>query len=167
MLVKNLTLALALAGSLLTASAQQSLADLVSEAQAEWMFGSWEGWTDNGDKMTHSFGWELDKKVVVMKGKIGEMAYLGVTSMDPKTGEPKYAGYDNQGGVSKGTWADESGDLALTVESTSPTEGTRKFAVVFGKTSGGGLEFRMHGVDEWGYLNYPAMGSIEMKKAKK
>ena len=164
MLARTLTLALVFAGSVLTASAQQSLVDLVSEAQAEWLLGTWEGTMDDGSAVTHSFAWELDKKVIVMKGKLGEMAYLGVTAMDPGTNEPKYSGYDSRGGVSNGSWTEESGDVALTMESTNPTEGTRKFAVVFGKASGGKLEFRMHGIDDWGSLNYPAWGTIELKK---
>lgn len=161
---RNTLLALALAGSFLAAHAQSSLVDLVNEAQAEWMMGTWEGTTDNGDALTHSFAWDLDKKVIVMKGKASDMAYLGVTAIDPDTGEPKYTGYDNRGAVSKGTWGEESGDVALTIESNSPTDGKRKFAVVFGKAAGGGLELRMHGVDQWGYLQYPAWGTVKMSK---
>ncbi|MCB1125697.1 MAG: hypothetical protein KDM81_04320 [Verrucomicrobiae bacterium] len=164
MLKRTITLALVLAGSCLAAHAQPSLRDLVNEAQAEWMMGTWEGPTDDGQTLTHTFAWDLDKKIIVMKGKVGDMAYLGITAIDPETGEPKYSGYDSQGTVSKGTWSEESGDVALRIDGHSPTEGKRKIGVVFGKASGGGLQLRMHGVDQWGYLQYPAAMTINLKK---
>jgi hypothetical protein len=164
MLLRKLMLGAALGGLLFSTQAQPSLADLVSEAQAEWMFGSWEGTTSDGTALTHSFKWELDKKVVVMSGKAGEMSYLGIASMDQSTGEPKYVGFDNQGNQSTGTWADEGGDVALRLESTTPDGAKRKMAVVFGKASGGGLEMRLHQVDQWGYLDYPAGMTIKLKK---
>jgi len=154
----------ALGGLLITAQAQPSLADLVSEAQAEWMLGTWEGTTNDGTLLTHSFAWELDKKVILMRGKVGDMSYLGIASIDSATGEPKYVGFDSQGNQSKGTWADEGGDVALRLDSTGADGAKRKMAVVFGRATGGGLEMRLHQVDQWGYLDYPAGLTIKLKK---
>lgn len=164
MLLRKLLLGAALGGWLLTTHAQTTLADLVSEAQAEWMFGSWEGTTGDGTTLTHSFAWDLDKKVVVMRGKAGGTSYLGVASMDPVTGEPKYVGFDSEGSQSTGTWADESGAVALRLETTGADGTKRKWAVVFGRASGGDLEIRLHQVDQWGYLDYPAAMTVTLKK---
>jgi hypothetical protein len=165
MLLRKCTLALALCFSLLTAQAadQSSLAGLVSEAGADWLFGTWQGTSDDGTALTHSFAWDLNKEIIIMRGEMGEMAYLGVTAIDPDAGEPKYTGYDSQGGVSTGAWGEESGDVALRLEINNPTEGKNKMAVVFAQKSGG-LEMRIHGVNDWDSLQYPAWASILMKK---
>lgn len=164
MLLKPIALSLLLSGAMVAVHAQQSLVELVDEARAHWMLGTWEGPTNDGTLLTHTFAWDLDRKVIVMRGKAGEMAYLGVTAIDPATGDPRYTGFDNRGAVSKGTWAEEAGDLALTLESHSPTDGKRKMGVVFGRGADGGLELRLHAVDDWGYLRYPAGAVVKMKK---
>lgn len=156
----------ALGGLLCSTQAQPTLAGLVGEAQAEWMFGTWEATTGDGTAVTHSFVWELDKKIIIMRGKAGEMSYLGVSSMNAATGEPKYVGFDNQGNQSTGTWADEGGDVALRIESSGPDGEKRKMAIVFGRASGGDLEIRLHQVDQWGYLDYPAGMTLKLKKKK-
>ncbi len=165
MTLKSIALSLALSSALVATHAQQSLVQLVNEAQAHWMMGTWEGTTDDGATLTHSFAWDLDRQVVVMRGKAGDMAYMGVTAIDPATGEPTYTGFDNRGAVSKGAWSEEAGDVALTLDSHSPTQGKRKMAVVFGRGSAGTLELRLHGVDDWGYLRYPAGAVVKMKKS--
>ena len=157
----------ALSGALFVGQAQSSLADLVEQGQAEWMMGTWVGTTDNGTTFTHSFSWDLDKQIILMRGEIGDRSFLGITSLDSSTGEPKYVGWDSKGSTSKGTWGEENDGVALRLESTRPGGETRKFAVVFAKTDGGNLEVRFHTVDEWGYLNYPAMGSTTLKKQAK
>ncbi|RME94946.1 MAG: hypothetical protein D6766_04545 [Verrucomicrobia bacterium] len=160
----KLTLAAALCGLAVSLNAQPTLADLVAEAQADWMVGTWVGYADDGTQVTQTFSWDLDKQVIVMRGSAGDMSWMGVTSIDPTTGEPRYVGWDNRGTHSTGTWADEGGDVALRLESKQPDGQTRKMAVVFGRASGGRLEIRFHGVDQWGYIDYPARFSIQLKK---
>lgn len=165
MLARKLTLALTLCISLLTvqAVAQSSLADLVNEAGADWMFGTWQGTGDDGTSVSHTFTWELDKKVIIMRGQMGDLAYMGMTAVDPDTYEPKYTGYDNRGGAASGVWGEESGEVVLRLVAKNPTEGKIKMAVVFAQKSGR-LEMRIHGVDDWDDLQYPAWASVLLKK---
>jgi len=143
-----------------------SLSDLVRDAGGDWMIGSWEGSTGDGGTLTHSFAWDLDKQVVVMRGKAGEMQYMGVTALDPSTKEPKYVGFDSRGSVSKGTWSEESGVLVLKLESENAESGKRKMAVSFKKAGDADLEIGLHRVDDNGEVVQPAGGSITLKKIK-
>lgn len=155
-----------LCGGLLGLQAQPSLVELVDEANANWMMGTWVGTMDNGATFTHTFKWDLNKQIIVMRGEIDDMSFMGVTSVDAETGEPKYVGWDSRGSHSKGTWADEGGEPALRIESKTSDGETRKMAVVFGRGTGGTLKIALHGLDEWGYLQTPAFATLELKKKK-
>ena len=143
-----------------------SLSDLVRDAGGDWMIGSWEGSTGDGGTLTHSFAWDLDKQIVVMRGKAGDMQYMGVTALDPVSKEPRYVGFDSRGTVSKGTWSEDSGTLVLKLESESAESGKRKMGISFKKSGDGGLEIGLHRVDDNGAVAQPAGGTITLKKVK-
>lgn len=166
MMTRYLALGLVACTAWMAAHAQQSLADLVSEANADWMLGKWEAQTNDGNTVTLAFSWDLNKHVVVQQGKIGDMEFKGYTALDPNTSEPKYVGFDSRGSVSKGTWGVESGELTLRLEGQSRERGSYKMAVVYGGNATAGLKLRIHQVDQWGGLVSPESTALTFKKQK-
>ena len=147
--------------------AQQSLEEVVQEAGVQWAFGRWKGQTENGDTIIQQVRWDLDKHIVAHRGQIGDqIKFMGITGVNPETGDATYTGFDNRGGTSKGTWTMEGGDLVLRIEGVSPDGNTWKGAVVFAQAGDKKLEMRMHSLDQWGDLEYPARFSITLTKMK-
>lgn len=150
-----------------SALAQRSLESLVSDANAEWMFGKWQAETDNGDTVSLSVSWDLEKHVVLLHVKVGDLESKGYTVMEPSAEQPKYYSFDNHGAVGKGAWKVENGDLTLRVESESPDRGPAKMAFVFTGSASTGLQVRMHNVDGSGDLVTPARATFKFTKEKK
>ncbi len=147
-----------------SASAQGSLENLVSDAKADWMFGKWQAETENGDKVTLNVSWDLEKHVVVLHVKIGDVESKGFTVLEPQSELPKYYSFDNRGSVGKGSWNMENEQLVLRVETEVPDRGTRKAAFVFAGTASSGLQVSMHNVDSSGDLATPARMTLKFKK---
>jgi hypothetical protein len=150
----------------LGACAQQSLADLVTEAKADWMLGAWEAQTDNGDTVRLNISWDLDKHVVLLHVKTGDLESKGFTVLDPASREARYFSFDNRGSVGKGVWGLESEALVLRTESQSPERGPGKVAFVFTGSAGEGLQVRMHAINESGGFATPARMTLKFKKQK-
>jgi len=148
----------------LSAFAQSSLENLVSEANADWMFGKWQAETENGDKVTLNVSWELDKHVVLLHVKAGDMELKGYTVIEPRAEMPKYYGFDNRGSVGKGSWNMENGDLVLRVETEIPDRGPQKGAFAFSGTPSTGLQVNMYSIDSSGELVTPARMTLKFKK---
>ncbi len=164
MIIRYLAVAVCAGFISLSAHAQTSLATLVTDASAEWMFGQWQAQTDNGDTVTLNVSWDLDKHVVLLHVKTGEIEAKGYTVMEPKADFPKYYSFDNRGSVGKGSWNMEGGELVLRVDSESPERGSSKTAFVFGGSAATGLQVRMHTIDSSGDLASPARVTLKFKK---
>jgi hypothetical protein len=143
--------------------AQQTLADMVQEANAGWMLGTWKANTDEGGTFTLSLAWDLNKRVVVLHGKGEEMEFKGYSVLEPGSDEVSYVGFDSRGAVSKGKWGMENNELVLRVESRTET-GTWKMAAVFTAAADGGLNLRLHRLDDWGSLISPEQTLLRFKK---
>jgi hypothetical protein len=165
MIARCLGIGLLTAAAWLGAQAQQSLAELVSEAKADWMLGRWEAQTDNGATITLNFSWDLDKKVVVLHGKLPDMEFKGYSALEPGAMQVNYTGFDNRGVVTKGSWGLENDELVLRAESRS-AERTWKMGVVFTGKDGQELVLRLHGVGDSGELVSPARTTLKFKKQK-
>jgi hypothetical protein len=135
------------------AAQAQTLADRVGEANAEWMFARWQAQSENGDTVQLNVSWDLEKHVVILHVKAGEMESKGFTYVDPVSQEVKYVSFDSRGFVSKGSWGMESEELVLRTEGQSAERGPFKAAFVFTGNSSDGLQVRMHQVDASGALS--------------
>jgi len=147
-----------------SAYAQRTLESMVSEAEAEWMFGQWQAQTENGDTVTLNVSWDLEKHVAVLHVKAADMESKGYTVMEPKAEFPRYYSFDNRGSVGKGSWNMENGELVLRVDSETADRGTRKAAFVFSGSASAGLQVRMHTVESSGDLATPARMTLKFKK---
>lgn len=164
MIARVLALGLCAFCACFPAFGQASLDNLVYEASADWMLGKWQAQMDNGDEVTLNVSWDLDKHVIVLHVKAGDMEAKGYTVLEPNADRPKYYSFDNKGAVAKGSWDMEGSDLVLRVEGNSPERGTRKSAFVFGGSSSTGLEVRIHGITSYGDLATPAQATLKFKK---
>lgn len=164
MIARTLILGLLSCAIWVSAQAQTTLEDMVSQGNAGWMLGKWE--TSSGDGNTSlNFAWDLDKKVIVLHGKIGDMEFKGYSAIEPGTSEVRYVGFDTRGTVTRGSWGMESEELTLRIESKSE-ERTTKMAAVFTGSASDGLEVRLHAVNDSGSLATPARTTLKLKKAK-
>jgi len=148
----------------LSAQGQKSLESLVSEAGTEWMFGQWQAQTDSGDTVSLNFSWDLDKHVIVLHVKAGDMESKGYTVVEPKSEQPKYYSFDTKGEVGKGSWNQENGELVLRVESEGPDRGPRKMGFVFTGSASTGLQVRMHEIESSGELSTSPRATFKFKK---
>ena len=144
--------------------AQQTLADMVQDANAGWMIGSWKAPTDNGGTFTMNLSWDLDRRVVVLHGKGDDMEFKGYSALEPGGDQVTYVGFDNRGAISKGAWGMENGELVLRVSSQTD-QGTWKMAAVFTSASGGGLNLRLHRIDDSGDMISPEQTLLRFKKS--
>jgi hypothetical protein len=163
MILRYALLGLAACSLWLGAQAQQSLSDLVNEANAGWMLGKWEASTDDGSTVGLEFSWDLDKHVIVMHGKLPDSEFKGYSALDPASHEVKYVGFDTRGTLSKGTWGLEGGELTLRVESQS-ADRTIKMGAVFTGSASEPLQLRVHRIDDSGNLASPARMTLKFKK---
>jgi hypothetical protein len=164
MIARYLAVGLLACMASLSAHAQNSLESLVSEAKADWMFGKWQAQSESGDGITLTISWDLDKHVVLLHLKAGEMESKGYTVMEPKADFPKYYSFDNRGSVGKGNWGMEDENLVLRVESESAERGPFKAAFVFSGSASTGLQVRMHNIESSGDLATPARMTFKFKK---
>jgi len=165
MIARYLGMGLVACATWLGAQAQDKLAEMVNQANAEWMLGKWEAQTDNGGTVTLEFSWDLDKHVVALHGKTPDMEFKGYSALDTSANEVKYFGFDNRGSITKGNWALEGSDLVLRVESQTG-ERTTKMGVVFAGNASEGLQLRLHGLEGSGSLSTPARVTLKFKKQK-
>jgi len=165
MIARYIGLGLLVGMTCMGAYAQETLSDLVAEANAGWMLGKWEAQIDSG-KVTLEFSWDLDKHVIVLHGKTPDMEFKGYSARDPgSTMDVNYYGFDNRGTVTKGAWTLEGEDLVLKIESRS-SERTVKMGAAFSGSASQGLTVRLHGVDSWGNLVTPARTELKLQKVK-
>ncbi len=164
MVIRYVLMGLMACVSLMQARAQESLPDLVSQANADWMLGQWQAQTDNGGTFNLGIAWELDKHAVAFHGKDSNMEFKGFNVIEPGSDKVKYWGVDNHGVVAKGSWAMEDDQLTLRIDCLMPEGGTRKMAVVFGGSADEGLKIRIYGVNEDGELVTPAHATLSFKK---
>jgi len=146
---------------------QTSLEQMVKEGEASWVLGTWKGTTENGTEITLQTRWDLKRQIIVLRGTVGEYQFLGITSVNPLSGQVEYTGFDSRGGRSKGSWDSDGQNLILTVEGTSPDGETHKVAFVFVKKERNKMDVELHEVDQWGYPVYPARGKITLTKQKR
>ena len=112
--MKKLLTISAIVGMTFSAQAQVSLADRIAEAGTDWLIGSWQAETDDGNTLTLAYSWVIKDRVVAARFKSSDNESYSLIAVNPDTGEIEQVGYDSQGRKSKGTWVNSayrSGEL--------------------------------------------------------
>jgi hypothetical protein len=131
-------------------AAQEKLGDLVAAGGYDWIIGTWEATTEDGQTARSSFTWALDKYVVCNDLQIAGFRYQGLIMSPPEGGDAFDQGADTGGGVWKGTWSSEGDGLVHRVEHTSPDGTARKGDIVYNKVDNDTVTIAIHAVEESG-----------------
>ena len=147
------------------ASAQQKLGDLVSEGGFDWLIGSWEATSDEGDKVELVYKWELDKHLITMLLKWPE--FRAMIFYKPAEDQVTQVTVDNKGGTGKGIWEPDGNRAVLKHEHTGADWQTTKMGIAHSKVDANTMKWEIHEMYSSGELSdYPNF-TIELKRQKK
>ena len=149
------------------ASAQQKLGDLVSEGGFDWLIGSWEATSDEGDKVELVYKWELDKHLITMLLKWPDNEFRAMIFYKPAEDQVTQVTVDNKGGTGKGIWEPDGNRAVLKHEHTGADWQTTKMGIAHSKVDANTMKWEIHEMYSSGELSdYPNF-TIELKRQKK
>lgn len=93
--------------------AQMSLGEMVREGGNEWIIGTWKATTDDGDSVTLSYKWELNKNMISTAVKSPEFESKGIIITGSSDTEVRQIGADTLGRTTEGSWTGEYGTAVL------------------------------------------------------
>jgi len=143
-------------------SAQQKLGDFVTDGGYDWIIGRWAASADEG-KIEVEYKWSLDKSVVLSGLKMGDYRNRGIIMLDAY-GQVVETTADNKGGIWKGAWTDEGGNLVNHVEYTMANGEVHKGDVVYTKEDNDTVTIAMYGTDSNGSRNSEPMSKLTYKR---
>ena len=149
------------------ASAQQKLGDLVSDGGFDWLIGSWEATSDEGDKVELVYKWELDKHLITMLLKWPDNEFRAMIFYKPAEDQVTQVTVDNKGGTGKGIWEPDGNRAVLKHEHTGADWQTTKMGIAHSKVDTNTMKWEIHEMYSSGELSdYPNF-TIELKRQKK
>ncbi len=149
------------------ASAQQKLGDLVTEGGFDWLIGSWEATSDEGDKIELVYKWELDKHLLTMLLKWPGSEFRAMIFYKPADDQIVQITVDNNGGTGKGIWEADGNKAVLKHEHTDADWQTNKMGFAHSKVDANSMKWEMHEMYSDGELSdYPNF-TVEFKRQKK
>jgi hypothetical protein len=149
------------------AAAQEKLGDLVTEGGFDWMIGSWTATTDQGDKISLAWTWELDKHVLNMHLKWPNYEYRGMIYYVPAEDKIVQVGADDRGGNGKGVWESEDDKAILKYENTDADGQTRKIAMVHSRVDKDTMKVEVYKLSDTGQLSESPVFTTQYKRLKK
>lgn len=144
------------------AFAQPKLGDLVTEEGYDWIIGRWVAAGDGG-KVEMEYQWGLDKNVVLAGLKMGEYRNRGIILMAPDREEIVETAADNMGGIWRGAWTEENGDLVQRVEYTTAAGEVHKGDVVHTKVDNDTITIAMYATESGSRSSEP-MNKLTYKR---
>lgn len=145
------------------AFAQQKLGDFVTDGGYDWVIGRWMASGDEG-KIEVEYKWGLDKSIVLSQLKVGDYRNRGIILLDPSRGEVVQTVADNKGGIWKGAWTEDGGDLVCRVEYTTAAGEVHKGDVVHAKVDNDTMTIAMYGTDSSGARNSEPLNKLTYKR---
>ena len=148
------------------ANAQQKLGDLVTEGGFDWLIGSWEATSDEGDKIELVYKWELDKHLLTMLLKFTDNEYRSMIFYKPAEDQIVQITVDNKGGTGKGIWEADGNKAVLKHEHTGADWQTNKMGFAHSKVDANTMKWDIHEMYSSGELSdYPNF-TVEFKRQK-
>jgi arylsulfatase A-like enzyme len=155
-----------LAVTAVPAVAQQTLGDLVSQAGYEGVIGKWAATDNQGRQCTVEYKWALDKHVILVDAKIGELAYHGMIMYQPYDVQPTQVGADNMGGIWNGTWDQDYDGLVNRQERINPDGNKEKLEHVYTLLDTDTFKVKEYPVGSDGWRASSPRGELTFKRQK-
>ena len=142
----------------------RNLGDVVQEAGAGWLIGTWQMEDEMGNKTTVSYRWALDKNLVMLDFRSARWNSKGMTFCDPAEDKVTYIAVDDRGGHLQGTWSLEGGNPLVVYEHTDTEGHKRRVGVLHKRVDDNTFKGEMYEVLDSGQLaSQPAL-TVEMKR---
>jgi len=152
---------LALLGSLV---AQESLRQSAEAAGTDWIIGHWTGTTDEGQRVTAEFDWQLKGHVAVIVFKMGDYMHRGMIYRAADKDQVVEVGADNQGGRVEGAWSVEGEALVSRTTRVFPDGQTMRVANYHTKVDEQTMEVAPHLVEESGDVAKEPWATVVFKR---
>lgn len=138
-----------LAACVFPAAGQMTLGDFVENGGYDWILGRWISEID-GNRIELDYQWILNKHAVLAQLETGEFKFRGMVYISPSTGEIIETAADNRGGIWKGDWTDEGGDLVCRIRQTDASGQVNRFELVHARGDADTMTVAMHRLDNSG-----------------
>ena len=150
----------------LSAVSQEPLSQLMEESSTQWMIGNWEGQTDDGSALSQSFVYDLEKRIVISRTTNPGWSAIGITGVDPTTGQVNYTGYSSNGAALSGQWTAEEGVAVLKTKLARAEGEPTELALRYRQVDDKNMVVELLDLDSTGALVEPARGEIKFTRAK-
>ena len=152
---------LALLGSLV---AQESLRQNAEAAGTDWILGHWTAKTNEGQRVTAQFEWQLDGHVVMITFKMNDFLHRGMIYRAADKDQVVEVGADNQGGRVEGIWSVEGEVLVSRTMRVFPDGQTMRVANYHSKVDDRTMEVAPHLVEESGDVAEEPWATLVFKR---
>ena len=111
-----------------TSSRAENLSEILESAGLGTLIGTWVDQDTNGQAISLTYTWRIKDRVLGLSIKMPGDNSEGLIAVDPESGEVIHVSADENGGVGRGQWAEESGVATLTLKTvdSDKTEETVK-----------------------------------------
>jgi hypothetical protein len=147
--------------------AQVSLGEMVREGGNEWLIDTWKATTDDGDTVTLSYKWELNKHMISVTVKTSEFESKGIIITGDSDTEVRQVGADTLGRTTEGVWTGEYGYATLR-QTTKDQYGDKEVTEFsLSQKDSNTLSVSIRKISNTGWSDtYPSM-TLEFKRQKK
>lgn len=145
-------------------SESATLGDLVEMGGFGWLIGNWAATTDQGQSFSSSYRWSMNKNLINVTFKFGEVEGLGMIFYAPQEGKVMQVGADSRGSVTKGFWDADGDNLVATLDYVSLDGNKGKIAINYTKIDGKTMKVAFYGLDESGERTGDPWASVEYKR---
>jgi hypothetical protein len=149
------------------AAAQQKLGDLVTEGGFDWMIADWTATTDQSDKISLVWTWELDKHMLSVHLKWPNYAYRGMIYYIAAEDKIVQVGVDNRGGNGKGIWENGGEKAILKYEHTDAEGEIHKMGMVHSQVDNDTMKMEIFEMQDSGGFGESPVLTTEYKRQKK
>jgi hypothetical protein len=127
---KSMSSAILLSLLVATAATARNLNDVIQEAGAGWLEGTWESHDEAGHTTTTAYHWALDRHAVMLQLQSTRVNSRGMIFFRAADDEVVYVAADNRGGTSRGTCQMIDGCPVILYQYTSETGDKLQVAVL-------------------------------------
>jgi hypothetical protein len=130
------------------------------------MIGKWVATDDDGQRYELEYKWALDRCVLIVDAKIGEIKYHGIIMFVSSRQEVIQIGADNRGNTWKGDWYEDYEGAINRSEYLRPDGTAEKVEHVYIKVDNDSFKVKAYPVEAGGYRASQPAGEVTFKRRK-